>query len=327
MFAPPPVGDESFHDPIRLADWVELNLLTGQEPTISVTDITDELADNPPDDASDSERRFKGEEQTRPGYWEAAEENAEAAFGELFQRAEWLGRHYPLELDGDVATLRSALAARDVYRFLVLLRARQLYQDALGDDGEDAGALFEELVKHALGAYAGTDPEHRVRFGVAGGHRGDGLPDSFSEAVEELRLRLHEAKGVVPDSARGDYKADAFAWKPFDDERPGQLVMIGQSTISEGAWMREEPAKKWTDKQPPGNRLINFLARPVTVVAFVETLSLTRPDTIEGLGGTFSSIPFDRVRLLSVLSDEDLPNDLRDGINAWASDMSGRLLQ
>ena len=339
MFAPPPLGDKSSHDAIRLADWVELNLLMEEEPIVSATDVTDELADIPPDDASDSERRFAYHDpqvayddpragydgRMRPGFWESAEEKAEDAFGELSERAAWLGDDYPLELDGDVALLNQDTTARDVYQFLVLLRARQLYEDALGDDGEESSLLFEELVMHALGAYVGSGPEHRVRFGVAGGHRGDGLPESLSEAVEELRRRLHEAPGEVPTVGQGDYKADAVAWKPFGDERPGQLIMIGQATISEGDWMREEPPKRWTDRQPPERRLIRFLARPLTAVAFPETLSLTSRDVLDGL--TFSSVPFDRLRLLSVLRDEDLPRDLRERMDAWASEMRDRLSQ
>ena len=324
MFAPPSPGHDASHDHIRLADWIELNLLLGEEPNLSVTDVTGELADAPPDDASDSEQRFAGEEQTHAGFWEAAEGKSEAAFTELSNRAAWLGGHYPVELDGDAALLRAEVSARDVYRFLVVVRARQMYDDALGDDGNDAAALFEELAKHALAAYAGSGP-HRVRFGLAGGHRGDGLPDPLPEAVEELRQRLHEEVGEVPSGAQGDYKADVVAWNPFGDELPGQLVMIGQATISEGDWMREEPAPRWTDRQPPARRLIRFLARPVTAVAFAETLSLTRPDTLRGLAETFTSVPFDRLRLASVLSDDDLPADLRADMNVWVTSMRDRL--
>lgn len=327
MFAPPQPSDEPSHDAIRLADWVEINLVLDEEPSISVTDITDELADIPPDEASDSERRFEGEDTEQPGFWGVAEEQAEAALGQLTERASWLGDHYPLEVDGDAALLRSEVGAHQIYRFLVSIRARQMYEDALGDDGESAGALFEELAKHALGAYVGAEPEHRVRFGVAGGHRGDGLPDSLSAAVEDLRQRLHEAPGEVPQGAQGDYKADAVAWKPFGDLLPGQLVVIGQATISEGDWVHEELPSRWTYRQPAETRLIAFLARPVTAVVFPETLSLTRADTLRGLAGTFSSIPLDRLRLLSILKDDDLPTDLRTDMDEWVATMRDRLAQ
>ena len=327
MFPLPPLEGEPFQDPVRLADWVELNLLLEQVGSVSVTAITDELADTPPDDSEDSERRFEGDTPERRGYWEAAEDLAEGAFGELSQRDAWLLSHYPLTILGDTALLSTGASAREAYSFLVLLRARQMYDRALGDDGEESGALFEDLVKHALGSYVGATMEDRLRFGVAGGHRGDGLSDSLSEAVEELRQRLHEEPGEVPESGQGDYKADAVVWKPLGDQRPGQLVVVGQATMSEGDWMREELPNRWTDRRPPERRLIDFLARPVTAVAFAETLSLTRRDTLRGLAATFYSIPFDRLRLLRVLSDDDIPADLRARMNAWVSVMRNRLLQ
>ena len=330
MFAPPPLVEEPSHEPIRLADWVELNLLMEEEPVVSITSVADELVSIPPDDARDSESLFEYEdpkvdddEQMRLGFRERAEGTAEAAFLELSERAGWLRERYPVEISDDIALLRQEMLARDVYRFLVLLRSRQLYRGALGDDGGESGRLFEELVKHALGAYAGSGPQHQVRFGVAGGSRGDGLPQPLPEAVQELSRRMFEKPGQVFDSQRGDFKADAVAWQPFGDDLPGQLVLIGQATITEGDWKRDEPANRWTDKQPPNTRLILFLARPITAVAFPETLSLTPTDMLDGLN--FSSIPFDRLRLLSVLCDENLPSDLRESMRDWSCEMGSRL--
>jgi hypothetical protein len=242
---------------------------------------------------------------------------------ELSQRARWLGERSPVEIERDAAFLSHSRKSREVDRFLVLLRARQLYQGALEDDGDTSGFLFEELAKHALGAYIGSRLDHRLRFGVAGGHRGDELPDLLPEAVEKLRQLFHEPPGEVPRGAQGDFKADAVAWKPFGDELPGQLVIIGQATISEGDWKKDEPSKKWTDRQPPEERLINFVARPLTAVIFPETLSLTPIEALEGL--KFSSVPFDRLRLLSLLRDEDLPSKLCAEISDWVSGMKERL--
>ena len=325
MFAPPTPGVETLQDPIRLSDWVELNLLLEEEQTVSATDVTGEIADAPPDDSDDSERRFSGGNQHDVGYWESAENLAEGTFVELAKRTAWLRDKYPLSIKGDVATLNGESDRLDVYRFLISLRARHLYPSALGDDGEDSGLIFEELAKHAVGVYIGTEKRNRVRFGVAGGHRGDGLPDDVSEAVRDLRQRMHEAPGHVPANARGDYQADVITWKPFEDERPGQLVVIGQATITEGDWLRKEPAPRWTTKEPAEERLIDFLARPVTAVAFAETLSLTPRDRLKGLTATFSSIPFDRLRILSVLCDGDLPAELRTQMNEWVGEFRDRL--
>ena len=162
-----------------------------------------------------------------------------------------------------------------------------------------------------------------MRFGVAGGSRGDGLPPSLPDAVKDLSGRMFEELGDVPNSGVGDFRADAIAWTPFGDRRSGQLTLICQATISEKDWLRKEPPKRWTDRDPPSSRLIRFVARPVIAVAFPETLSLTPLDMI--LGATFSSIPFDRLRLLSVLHDRPLPIPLRERITQWVDTVVKRI--
>ena len=330
MYAPPPLAHDPSHEPIRLADWVELNLLTEEESAVSLTSLTGELVDFPPDDADDSEQRSAQDQeysrddgQIRTGFWDEAEKKAEAAFMELARRAASLGKCYPLDVDRDAALLDESKRTVDIYRFLVLLRARHLYPNALGDDGEESGFLFEDIVTHAIGAYLGVGLSHRVRFGVAKGYRGSGLPLDVKDAIEELSRRMSEESGMVPAGAEADYRADAVAWKPFGDRRGGQITLIGQAKISEGKWLQSEPANRWTDKKPSQDRLIQFVARPTTVVAFPETLSLTKPETLRG--ANFSSIPFDRLRLLKALCCEDLPADLLQRMEEWGQIIQGRL--
>ena len=321
MYQPPEFTGEPSRHPTQLADWVELNLLTQEENWLSVDDVTDELADEPPDNAAMSETREGQEDdnddgaQATQGFEAAAENQASAAFSVLSERSSWLGNRYPLEVNADVALLHGSAHLQDIYRFLVLLRARQLYPMGLGDDGEEAGWLFEELAKHAIGAYVGTPTDFRVRFGVAGGSRGDGLALPIGEAVDELCGRMHEESGTFDRLATGDFRGDALAWKPFGDNFPGQLIVVCQATISERRWYRKQPANEWTDKRPPESRLIRFIARPVTAVAFPETLSLIKPDEFDGL--SFSSIPFDRLRLLSALYSDPLPDCLLQRMDEW----------
>ena len=321
MFTPPPPAKSPSHEPIRLADWVELNLLTEEEDVMSVDSVKAELAGGPPDVADDSETRSPRENpddpsgQSLPGYWNILEDATADAFSELSSRAGWLRDRYPVSIAGETAERNQGTATQNVYRFLILLRARQMYRHALGDDGSVSGLLFEELVKHALGAYIGARPENQVRFGVAGGARGDGLPNALDEAVRALSSRLHEPMGEVPSNSTGDFKADVVAWKPFGDRGSGQLTLIGQATITEGDWGQDEPASRWICRRPSRPRLIEWVARPVTAVAFPETLSLTSSTTLHGL--SFSSIPFDRLRLLEVLRDQELPKELAEGMRQW----------
>lgn len=320
MFALPPNSNEPNHDAIRLADWVELNLLVQEEPFMSVVSTTGAVAAPSADDADDDEDRER--------FWARAEVLTEQAFAVLLRRASWGEDRYPLRVDGETALLHSHAPGLGVSRFLSLLRARQLYSNALGDDGEESGLLFEDLVTHALAAYVHASPEHRVRFGVAGGFRGGGLPEPLAEAIVELAHRMGELTGIVADSERGDLGADAIAWRPFGDEHGGQLVAIAQATISENEWRQREPAAKWTDRRPPATRLVRFMARPLTVVAFAETLSLTPRDTLDGLTSSgFASIPFDRLRIVSVLRDDDVPDELLERMDRWGTEMQGRLSQ
>lgn len=293
---------------IRVADWVEVMLLFGGEPALSVVEVTDLLAGEPPDDAHAAE--------DAAALWEEAEQLADGAFAELRNRADWLADRYPLAIDGDVASLREDATRLDVYRFLVLLRARQLYGAEMQDDGGDAGAIFEDFVTHAVGDYlGGGNPP--VRFGTAGGHRGSGLPEPLADALEDLANRLHEKTVEGLPGNNRDYGGDAVAWKPFGDRRAGQLTMVCQATISEGDWPHKQPAKRWTD-----GRMIRFVARPILGVAFAETLSLTSASAVEGL--SFESIPFDRLRLLAVVGDE-FPSELLVRMATWVDEVQGRV--
>lgn len=315
MFAlPPPTADASA-DHIRLADWVEINLLIGEEPVMSITDVSARLTADPPEQADDSE--------TREMFWDNAESQADDAFAELSQRAQWLAHSYPLTVAGDVATYRDDVQHPELWRFVTLLRSRQLYRtNSLGDDSNETGYLFEELARIALGAYAGAQPDHSVRFGVAGGERGATLPLHLPGALTDLSNRMHEQVGTLPTTNGRDYGADTVAWRAFGDRRPGQIVLIGQATVSERKWIDKEPQYRWTDSKTGADRPINFLSRPLTAVAFVETLSLISDETLHGLTKNFSSVPFDRLRLMSVLTEVDVPTAFYRRVADWVESVS-----
>lgn len=308
-------------DPIDLADWVELNLLVDANPEhrLSVTETVDLIVAEPAEDAEDE----VDAEYRRM----LSEQFAEAAFAHLREREGWLEDRYPFRCSTDVVELRSDTRGMDVYRFLVLLRARQLYQNALGDDGVQSGFLFEELATQAFGQYIGAQLEHRIRFGEAGGQRGSGLPAQLDSALKELSRRMDEGHGGNRFYGTGDFKADGVAWRAFGDRRGGQSVLLGQATISYGEWIQKQPAPRWSRLPDEPHRPIAFLARPMTAVAFAETIP---PDISTALGAfseSWVSIPFDRLRILSLLGDQDIPSDLRTSMNMWADQMRARLEQ
>ena len=335
MYAPPPLGHASSEETvgseqsIRIADWVELNLMTEEEPSVSVADVTAMIAADPPDQSAASEHRLDYPEsiddpdssELHAGYWQQAEETAELAFAELHQRSIWFAARYPIDVDGESATKTSPFDSTSVALFLTLLRSRQLFHRALEDDGELAGQLFEELLSHALRRYLGTSTDTVIRFGVAGGSRGDGLPIETDAAFDQLARALNEPRGDLANLPNGrDYGVDSVAWKPLGDPLRGKLTAIGQATISEGIWTNKQPSPKWKS-----GRFIRMLAQPTTIVSFVESISLTSNALLDGLPEKFSPIPMDRFRILFVVRDRDVPSALLDRMNDWSVKMLNRL--
>ena len=139
MYARPSQAPTSFEEPIQIADWIELNVLTNEEPSVSVADVTATIAADPPDDSTTSEHRLDypdgledlGPPDLNPGYWQQAEHKAELAFAELRQRSKWFGARYPLIVGGETAAASSCFDSDAVASFLTLLRSRHLYQTSL----------------------------------------------------------------------------------------------------------------------------------------------------------------------------------------------------
>ena len=180
----------------------------------------------------------------------------------------------------------------------------------------DPGYLFEELVTRATEAYVCEG--QAVRFGVANGQRGAGLPINLQDAMAALARRMHEAPADAVPGGAGDERADAIAWRPFGDGRAGQLVVIAQATIAEGEWRMKQIPSKWEDR-----RLIQFVANPLPAVAFVESMSLYSDDFFRG--GNFRSVPFDRLRILSLLTDNDIESAILQGMTEWTEWAISRL--
>ena len=323
MYQRPQLATTSDQDSIRWADWIELNVLTQEENSLSIEDVTATIAKDPPDNSGSSEHRLDYDDDY--GYWQIAEQTAESAFSELQQRSRWYGGRYPLDVNNNFVTAASGFDSSIVAKFLTLLRARHLYQHALGDNGNLPGQLFEELLPHVLRRLLGTSCDTAVRFGVAGGNRGDGLPIETDKALDELALRMKEPRGTLANLNNGwDYGVDSVAWKPLGDSMRGKLTAIGQATITERVWWTEKkrPSPKWQS-----GRLIRLFTLPTTVVAFVESISLTSNTMLDGLFNSFPTLPLDRFRILFVLRDQDVPTALIARMSTWSTDMLDRLRQ
>ncbi|MYD54585.1 MAG: hypothetical protein F4W96_09815 [Chloroflexi bacterium] len=299
-------------DSLELADWIELllSLESTTEDRISEADITDLVVSEPPDDAE--------AEMDPEGYRSSAALEVSDAFRYLRTREGWLGERYPLVTDTDRVQVRDSFASAELHRFLIALRARHLFSEL--DDGNVPGRLFEELAVHAFGQYIGANPKNRVRFGVAGGGRGGGLPPGNQRAAAILSGRMNEEAGNAPPGNGEDLGADGIAWRPFGDGGAGQLVILGGATIAKKKWISIEPEPRWRRHSEGPEPPIRFLAQPVTAVAFVSTLE---PDVQWPPG--FRSIPFDRLRILSILGDHDLPPDLLTKMRSYSTQLGAKL--
>ena len=326
MYAPPAHPREYGEAPIRVADWIEVNLLTAEEPLLSVTSVAQAMVADPPDKSAQGEHRNDysedlGNEQEEEGYWQTANFIAEMAFKELRNRAVSYSDRYPIVSDGEIAEPNSSFDSPEIATFLSLLRSRHLYERARQDDGVVAGELFEKLLPYALQRFIDTSEKCSIRFGIAGGSSGNGLPVEVKSRLDEIAKRMNEAKGILGDTKKvGDWGCDAIAWRPFPDQEPGQLTVVGQATISEDKWYKKKPSPKWQSR-----RLIGFLARPAVAVGFVETISLNERVMLHVQGDPGVPIPLDRLRLLFLLRDSDLPQSLHGRMKKWSQEMQTKL--
>jgi hypothetical protein len=287
------------------ADWIEIQLASSDVSFISIDEMADYLRDDPTVDSADEEKT--GDE----GKWAFARGLAEEGFEEVRSRSDWLGTRYPIRFEEpEVLGWDGGSGSRELFRFLTLLRAKQILGAMLDGGTPDPGYLFEELVTRAAGSY--IRDSRSIRLGEAGGSRGSGLPASLPDAIKELARRMNEEASPSVTNGTGDYRADTVTWLPFGDERPGQLVMLIQATISERDWQTKQIPKRWKD-----GRLINLVAQPVPAVAFVESISLYPGDYWRGV--EFDSIPMDRLRIASLLADKDIDPSLLDRLTEWSA--------
>ena len=306
----------------ELADWIELNLLFEHEDRISLADIYDILDVDPEyDEPMDEFGQFDWEvgtlqdesglrDQVHSSDAEGqsrAERLVEESWQELQDRAMTIGTGYPFAVGESSITLMRPPELTKVYSFLALLGARLTYRIKVASIPVGLPAiLFELVVKVALENYLGAKSR---RFGWP--YRDDGLETNFYEAARTLARELNEHEGpfltVSPDEK--DHGLDVIAWLPFSDGQPSQISLLCQCAIGQD-W-NEKPIhlESWKD-------IINFMANPLTAVAFVAQMANENHYLVNGVAKR-SGVLFDRTRLAMMVNDSNLTADLSDRITAW----------
>ena len=222
-----------------LADEAELQALTSDTGTYSLEDLKAALRH--PGESGDSDEAEGGGGDDRVTLL------ADDASQELYKRADILGEAYPFSIGGGVLSHgdRDGVAA---YIFL-LLASMPAYNE------QRVGAIyFEKIVADALSRYIDG---RALRFGWP--NRAP-VPTNPGDAVDYLATQIAERRNHLGHirSRDKDMGLDAVAWKPFPDQRRGQVVLLGQCATG----------SEWRNKigDLSVNRWLQFIAFTVTPI-------------------------------------------------------------
>lgn len=304
----------------QLADWVELRLVVDDVESVSLADLhdvlRDPLMDEPPDDFDkfDLDEATVGAEAALRSRLHEQESLSlsvtdlvvNGAMQQLLTRATGMKEHSPYTVSSEC--VRRTFAGTDlVQRFLTLLAARLHYHVNEDLPPQLPAILFERLVAVALKNMLGTSK----RFGWP--YRDDGIEGNFPEAVARLAELMDERRGnsysVSPSTK--DQGLDVAAWRSFGDGMPYQAVLLCQCGIGKDLEDKNISTAVWSD-------IIAFSNTPLTALAFpihIEEWSSEKRFELSRKSGVL----LDRIRLSSLVKDEQLPAELREDIAQWCN--------
>ena len=245
---------EASADPTEHADWLELHAITSSNSISSPQDLATALKRTGSTDAVDDFDEAEPLDSAVEHEDEALERIADGAFETLGRRQQYLGEAYPFSLNGVVKA--DSHAACSPYAFLTALT---YFGSRVESAPESATSLFELLSTFALVQYLGGDTARSYHFGFPRMQS----PSSFRDALNELCSELGEGiECRIPNphaASVKDAKLDLVGWIPFSDDRPNQLIVLGQCTTARAwtaklnelqpyefchIWMRDTPALK-----------------------------------------------------------------------------------
>ena len=243
---------EASADATEHADWLELHAVISGDSVTSPQDLATALKRTGSSDAVDDFEDSDPIDSAVEHEDEALERIADEAFEILGRRRQYLGETYPFSLN-DVITAESQ-AARSPYTFLTALT---YFGSRIDSAPEPATSLFELLSTFALEKYLGGHTARSYHFGFPRVQS----PSSFRDALNELCIELGEGTECsIPNphaASVKDAKLDLVGWIPFYDDRPNQLIVMGQCTTAKAwdakinelqpfefchIWMRDTPA-------------------------------------------------------------------------------------
>ena len=236
---------------------------------------------------------------------------AEEAFSEIEERWTAIGAtttKYPFRLGTQSLSVQRN-ASRTPYIFMLLLSR---YGKSAGPKGLFGERIFEDVSEVAARTYFGgtTGGAQTFPFGFPRRRTVAG----FVPALRDLCVALgegREGRRRPSSKKQKDAKLDLVAWRPFADERPGQLIGFGQCATGSD-WTQKlselQPTafcKKWLADQPAHDPVrLYFVPFRVDADEWDER-------TID------AGILFDRCRIASLAAP--LPAALRRDCHRWTA--------
>ena len=209
-------------DPIRLADWAELQILYSGSTGISIEAIRTE---------TDVEGFLEDDDQLDVSAMssEVSERHVADAVREINRRAAHAGKGYPFRIQGDRLELRPGIHRWTPYAFCLMICDRDYW-----NCGDPSPKMFEHVASSALQAYLQGSA---IRFGSPR----DEPEQQIKVALQCLSERTGDRllSGFPVRATDKDLGLDVVGWKDFDDRQISKVLVYMQCATGED-WPRKK---------------------------------------------------------------------------------------
>lgn len=300
----------STSSPSKLADWIELKALHGDDRNASQQDIIAELHRDKSMDALPREEDIRGISDFGDKITPVIVDDA---FSEIEDRCISAGPGYPFTIndqymDQYIELEPSIDIGTSTYIFLLLLSFFGVGAAKLAQVYPERD--FEEISLVTANSYFGCNPHDRSYL-FAFPRRTD--EKNFNEAVEELSRQLNEGRGTRGDSISNrqkDAHLDLAIWHGFADQRAGQIIAFGQCTTAKN-WRN-----KVSDMPSPMDWCRLWMSDTPTVPPVRMLFFPHRPDHDDWRGASIlGGVLFDRCRI--AYHTPIIPDNLASRCSRW----------
>ena len=258
----------------RIADWIELSVICRNKP-LSKAKISS-LLNNSGEEADDT--------------------RVDSIISELIRRNNLYGDASPFEVDGKCIKPRVKWNEEPELAMCLIFSIRGVKRKKGIDDGTK---LFERLSSEAVMSYL-NGPAEVI-----------GFPDKkkLKAQISNISLKTCEKIGArTPSPQDKDKGVDIIAWKPHNDKRPNQIILLLQCA----AGVNFE--QKRSISLPAWNEFINWAVQPIPGIMIP---SIPSNDEWIGVRDYYNMI-FDRVRIFkAIYKNTFLDKKLKKEIFNW----------